>query len=179
MRMVYGRHAIRIGSLEKAFAMPAALYSDYIDDLRGLFEEIDNSPDNFRTFDVHIELAHKGMLFVYEIRKKKGQTDSIYYARMASTGASKQISQKTAYDAVVAFMRHGQFIALTGEQSEMAEFPSCAAAISYRKTGMPDTRSMKMIFLGFAGDDEAAALGSQFDAVATRPYRSSRVWEWQ
>ena len=166
--------------------MPAAFYADYIHDLSALIEQVDTRPDDFRTLDVHIELAHKGMLFVYETTKRKGQTDSIYYARAANTGTSKQISQKTAYEAVHAFMRLGQFIALTGKQATGAdatggreEYPSCAAAISYRKTGMPDTRSMKMIFLGFTEEEQALAHGEAADVVKTRPYSSERVWEWK
>lgn len=166
--------------------MPAALYSDYMDDLRALIEQIDGRPDDFRTLDVHIELAHKGMLFVYETKKGKGQTDSIYYARMASSGANKQISQKTAFDAVSAFMKLGQFVALTGEKTSgdgaiagREEHPSCAVAISYRKTGMPSKRSMKMIFLGFPDDEAALAQGEAGDIVTARPHGSERVWEWK
>ena len=167
--------------------MTAALYSDYMKELNGLFEEIDTRLENFRTLDVHIELAHRGMLFVYETRKKMGQTDSIYYARMARTGTNKQVSQMAAYDAVTAFMRFGQFMALTGQGDDVApvdrEYPSCAFAIAYRKTGMEKATSMKMIFLGFTSDADALAnaeiLKADVALIGTRPFLSDRVWEWK
>lgn len=172
--------------------MTAAFFADYAKDLKVLLDEIDATPENFRSFDLHIDLAHKDLLFVYETKRRLGQTDSIYYARMAKTGANKQLSQKTAYEAVSAFFRLGQFIALTGDfsQAEAGEgasvegdHPTCAVAFTYRKTGMPKAASMKMIFIGFGSDGEALAHGQRLPAApilaSSRPFRSTRVWEWK
>ncbi len=172
--------------------MTAALFADYAKDLKVLLDEIDTKPENFRSFDLHIDLAHRGLLFVYETRRQKGQTDSIYYARMAKTGANKQVSQKTAYDAVSAFLGHAQFLALTGDfaGAEGAEgttvegdYPTCAVAFTYRRTGMEKARSMRMILLGFASDEEAQAHAATVADTPTfasrRPLLSERVWEWK
>jgi len=170
--------------------MTAALFADYVKDLKVLLDEINAVPETFRSFDLHIDLAHKGLLFVYETKRKLGQTDSIYYARMAKTGANKQVSQKTAYDAVSAFFGLGQFVALTGDFADAttgkgvmveSEYPSCAIAFGYRKTGMPKAVSMRMIFLGFTGDADALAHAADEPStlVGTRPFQSERVWEWK
>ena len=71
--------------------MMAALYADYVADLRTLFGELDRRPDLFQTFDVRLELAAAGGLVVYETKRRKGQTDSLYYGRTA-TGATCLIS---------------------------------------------------------------------------------------
>jgi hypothetical protein len=169
--------------------MTAAFFADYARDLKVLLDEIDATPENFRSFDLHIDLAHKDLLFVYETKRRLGQTDSIYYGRMAKTGANKQLSQKTAYDAVSAFFRLGQFLALTGDFPQAGEgasvdgdHPSCALAFTYRRTGMPKAASMRMIFLGFGSDGEAVAHAQSVSAatlVGVRPFRSTRVWEWK
>lgn len=170
--------------------MTAAFFADYVKDLKILFDAIDATPETFRSFDLHIDLAHKDLLFVYETKRKLGQTDSIYYARMAKTGANKQVSQQTAYQAVSAFFGLAQFVALTagsatgGEGAAVdGELPSCAVAFTYRKTGMPKAASMRMIFLGFGSDSDALAhagsVGGTSTLVATRPFRSERVWEWK
>lgn len=172
--------------------MKPALYTDYVKDLQVLFDEIDTTPEKFRSFDLHIDLVHKGMLFVYETRRKLGQTDSIYYARMAKTGASKQVSQKTASDAVAAFFGLGPFVAMTGDLAEAAagappavesQYPSCAVAFTYRRTGMEKAVSMKMIFLGLGDENDAPALtagaANGFTLVDTRPFHAERVWEWK
>ncbi|MBO9098173.1 MULTISPECIES: hypothetical protein [unclassified Rhizobium] len=172
--------------------MTAAFFADYAKDLKVLLDEIDTAPENFRSFDLHIDLAHRGLLFVYETRRKMGQTDSIYYARMAKTGASKQISQKTANDAVSGFFRHGQFLALTGEfagadgaegTTVEGDHPTCAIAFTYRRTGMEKAMSMRLIFLGFSTDDGAMAYATTVADTPTlavsRPFRSARVWEWK
>lgn len=172
--------------------MKAVLFADYVKDLKVLLDEIDTTPGNFRSFDLHIDLAHKGLLFVYETRRKLGQTDSIYYARMAKTGANKQVSQKTAYDAVSAFLGLGEFLALTGNFAGAdgaegtvvdGDHPTCAIAFTYRRTGMPKARSMRLIFLGFS-TGEAAMAHAQAAAdtptlIEKRPFHSDRVWEWK
>ncbi|MGA1801467.1 hypothetical protein [Rhizobium sp. HT1-10] len=172
--------------------MTAALFADYVTDLKVLLDEIDSTPENFRSFDLHIDLAHKGLLFVYETRRKLGQTDSIYYARMAKTGANKQVSQKTAYDAVSAFLGLGQFLALSGNftgadgaegTTVEGDYPTCAIAFTYRRTGMPKARSMRLIFLGFSTDEAAVAHAERVADTPTlidmRPFHSDRVWEWK
>ena len=171
--------------------MKAAFFADYVKDLKVLLDEIDAAPENFRSYDLHIDLAHKGLLFVYETKRRLGQTDSIYYARMAKTGVNKQVSQTTAYDAVSAFLSLGQFAALTGDFADAtaaagatvdADYPTCAVAFTYRRTGMAKAASMRMIFLGFGSDSEVLAHAQTAAAstlVATRPFYSKRVWEWK
>jgi hypothetical protein len=172
--------------------MTAALFADCVNDLKILLDEINATPEKFRSFDLHIDLAHKDLLFVYETKRRLGQTDSIYYARMAKTGANKQVSQQTAYGAVSAFFGLAQFLALTAEKGSAeagegatidGDHPSCAVAFTYRRTGMPKAASMRMIFLGFGSEDEALAhAGRVADPsvlVGTRPWHSQRVWEWK
>jgi hypothetical protein len=172
--------------------MTAALFADYVNDLKILLDKINATPEKFRSFDLHIDLVHKGLLFVYETKRKLGQTDSIYYARMAKTGANKQVSQQTAYGAVSAFFGLAQFLALTGDSGSAqtvegatidGDHPSCAVAFTYRRTGMPKAASMRMIFLGFGSDGEALAhaesVGQTSTLVGKRPWHSQRVWEWK
>ena len=66
--------------------MNAALYADYVADLRGLFTELDRHPERFQTFSAHLELAVAGGLVVYETARRKGQTDNLYYGRPAGAG---------------------------------------------------------------------------------------------
>ena len=166
--------------------MQAAFYADYVADLRTLFLELDRRPELFQTFDVRLELAVAGGLVVYETKRRKGQTDSLYYGRPAEAGANQQISQASAFAALDRFFSLGQFVALAGEagaQAMDARYPHCAVNFSYRKKGQPSARSMLMVFVGF--NDEADALqyvataegGSAF--VTERPCRGAKARWWR
>lgn len=170
--------------------MTVALYSDYIADLRTLFSELDSSPELFQSVAVHLELAVAGSLVVYETKRRKGQTDSLFYGRPTAADTNRQISQATAFAAIDRFLSLGQFIALTAEAGGAASgrtlnagYPHCAANFSYRKKGHPAARSMLMVFVGF--NDEADALqyvSASEDPtafVAERPYRSAKAYEWK
>ncbi|MBB5666046.1 hypothetical protein [Rhizobium leguminosarum] len=175
--------------------MNVALYADYIADLRTLFAELDRHPERFQTFNVRLELVAAGGLIVYETKRRKGLTDSIYYGHSAETSSNHQISQSTAFSAIDRFFALGQFVALAGgidnragsgsasAQAVDAQYPHCAVNFSYRKKGQPVARSMLMVFIGF--NDEADALqrlstiDDPSDLVAERPYRSLKSYEWR
>jgi hypothetical protein len=166
--------------------MRVGLYADYVTDLRALFAELDRHPDIFQSFDARLELAAAGGLVVYETKRRKGQTDSLYYGRSAATGANQQISQAASFAAIDRFFALGQFIALTGTGTQTrpldGQYPHCAVNFSYRKKGQPKARSMLMVFIGL--NDEADALAyvaASEDAsifVAERPHRGERAYEW-
>ncbi len=166
--------------------MQAALYADYIADLRTLFLELDRRPELFQTFDVRLELAAAGGLVVYETKRSKGQTDSLYYGRPAETDARRQISQASAFAALDRFFALGQFLALTGEAGARpmdARYPHCAVNFSYRKKGQPAARSMLMVFVGFNDEadalDHAAAAEGAPAFVTERPCRTAKAYEWK
>ncbi|MBP1852545.1 hypothetical protein [Rhizobium halophytocola] len=140
--------------------MPPALYADLIADLRLLFTELDQTPDRFQTYDVHLELAAAGNVMVYETKRRKGLTDSLYYGRSVKTGTNQQISQATAFAAIERFLALGAFVALADSPQAGtvpdADYPHCAVRFAYRKKGAPKTRSLDMVFVGF--NDKADAL---------------------
>lgn len=175
--------------------MKVAQYADYVAELRALFLELDRRPELFQSFNAHLELAAAGGLVVYETKRRKGQTDSLYYGRSMATGANQQISQTSAFAAIDRFFTLGQFIALTGEADDSvggngpherkvdAQYPHCAVNFSYRKKGQAVARSMLMVFIGF--NDKADLLqyvstaDDQSVFVTERPYRSVRSYEWK
>ncbi|MCR6497472.1 hypothetical protein MUO32_00360 [Shinella sp. CPCC 101442] len=165
--------------------MTVSLYADYIADLRVLFLELDRSPDLFQSIDVHLELAAGGSLVVYETKRRKGQTDSLYYGRPTAGDANRQISQATAFSAIDRFFALGQFIALTGEATQTldTQYPHCAVNFSYRKKGHPAARSMLMVFVGFNDEADAlhyiAAIDDPSVFVSERPYRTAKAYEWK
>ncbi|QRM57045.1 hypothetical protein [Sinorhizobium sp. BG8] len=163
-------------------------YADYIANLRALFSELDRHPEQFQTFNVRLELVAGGGLFVYETKRRKGQTDSLYYARSA-TGANQQISQASAFSAIDRFFALGEFAALTaeaagGQGADVIDtlFPHCAVNFSYRKKGQPVARSMLMVFVGFndTADAERYVETSGSSAfVSERPHYTERSYEWK
>ena len=168
--------------------MTAALYADYIADLRSLFSELDRSPELFQSLSAHLELAVGGSLVVYETKRRRGQTDSLYYGRPTAGETNRQISQATAFAAIDRFFALGEFVALTGEAGTSgpaldARYPHCAVNISYRKKGHPAARSMLMVFAGFNDDGDALQFVSnatdQAAFVVERPHRAQKTYEWE
>ncbi|MCJ8055914.1 hypothetical protein GB928_020020 [Shinella curvata] len=165
--------------------MTVSLYADAIAELRTLFAELDRNPDLFQTFDVRLELAASGSLVVYETKRRKGQTDSLYYGRPGADDANRQISQAAAFAAIDRFFALGQFIALTGEggQALDTQYPHCAVNFSYRKKGHPAARSMLMVFVGFNDEADAAAYVAKSENpaafISRRPYTSAKAYEWK
>lgn len=166
--------------------MQAALYADYVADLRTLFSELDRRPELFQTFAVRLELAAAGGLVVYETKRRKGQTDSLYYGRSAEGGASRQMSQASAFAALDRFLALGEFVALAGEEGARpmdARYPHCAVNFSYRKKGQPAARSMLMVFVGFNDEADALDYVSAADGapafVTERSCRTAKAYEWK
>ena len=170
--------------------MTVALYADYIADLRTLFSELDRSPDLFQSVAVHLELTVAGSLVVYEMKRRRGQTDSLFYGRPTAADTNRQISQATAFAAIDRFLSLGQFVALTADANGAASgrtidagYPHCAVNFSYRKKGQPRARSMLMVFVGFNDEADAqqyvaaAEGGSAF--VTERPCRGAKAYEWK
>lgn len=167
--------------------MTIAFYADYIAELKALFSELDRHPERFQTFDIRVELAAAGNIVVYETRRAKGRTDSLYYGRSAS-GTNRQISQATAFLAIDRFFGFGQFIALDGNAESEAEsaldsrYPHCAVNFSFRRKGHPAARSMLMVFIGFNDDADALDFVSQngdAGVVTQRPFATAQSWEWK
>lgn len=166
--------------------MRVGLYADYVTDLRALFSELDRHPDLFQSFDARLELAAAGGLVVYETKRRKGQTDSLYYGRSAATGTNQQISQAASFAAIDRFFALGQFIALTGTGTQTrpldGQYPHCAVNFSYRKKGQPKARSMLMVLIGLNDEADALAYVAASEGtsvfVAERPHRGERAYEW-
>ncbi|CAN7722357.1 hypothetical protein LJR098_003520 [Rhizobium sp. LjRoot98] len=172
--------------------MSVARYADYIGDLRVLFAELDRRSERFQTFDVRLELVAAGSLVVYETKRRKGQTDSLYYGRSAATGQNQQISQAAAFSAIDRFFALGQFAALTDQvatgkgaesRSVDAQYPHCAVNFSYRKKGQAVARSTLMVFVGFNDEADALDFTSIVEEpgafVAQRPYHTAKSHEWK
>jgi hypothetical protein len=165
-------------------AMTVSFYADYIAELRTLFAELNNESDLFQTLDVHIELIAAGSLVVYETKRRKGQTDTLFYGRPAEATSNRQISRETASAAITHFLSLGQFIALTGQTRQPLEmqYPHCAVNFSYRKKGQSAGRSMLMVFVGFNDDADASAYAASANDpaafVSARPYHTSKAYEW-
>ena len=172
--------------------MTVAQYADYIADLRTLFGELDRRPEVFQTMDVRLELTVAGGLVVYEARRRKGQTDRLYYGRSATSGRHQQISQAAAFTAIDRFFALGQFAALSAKiatdsagqpQSVNAQYPHCAVNFSYRKRGQPESRSMLMVFVGFNNDADASQFAATVDDpsvfVTQRPHAAVTTHEWR
>lgn len=167
--------------------MTPAFYADYVANLRALFQDLDQSTEQYQTFEVHIELAAAGSLIVYESKRRKGLTDSLFYGRAKDGASNQKISQATAFKAIDRFFSLGQFLALTDDASDAPrlneEFPHCAVKFSYRKKGHPKTRSTVMVFIGFNDDADALNHAQSGNAnatlVATRPLQGKHVYEWK
>ncbi|KQV42700.1 MULTISPECIES: hypothetical protein [unclassified Rhizobium] len=168
--------------------MTVAIYADYITELRAVFSELDRHPEDFQTFSVHLELIAAGGVVVYETKRSKGVTDSLYYGRAGEGHPHQQLSKATAFQAIDRFFALGQFLALAQldeSQSPVidAKYPHCAVNFSYRKKGQPKARAMMMVFAGFNDDADAAgflaALEGQSHLVTVRPYRASKFHEWK
>ena len=168
--------------------MDVAFYADYIAGLRSVFAELDQHPERFQTFSLHIDLLAAGNLVVYETKRAKGQTDSVYFGRPASTGTSQKMTQAAAFSAIDRFFGLGQFVALKAETEVDApsvkdEYPHCAVNFTYRKKGEPQFRSMLMIFIGFNDDEDArgfAATGSdRLVQAGERPFSGQKLFEWR
>lgn len=172
--------------------MAVAFYADYIADLRGLFTQLDRHPELFQTFEVRLELAAAGSVIVYETKRRRGQTDSLYYGRSAD-GANQKVAQSSAFSAMDRFFALGQFVALTdpvdgahsgkGAQAAVvnARYPHCAVNFSYRKKGEPVARAM--VFVGFNDDADAdeyvSEAGNGIVLESEQPYRAARLHEWK
>ncbi len=163
--------------------MTASPYADYISDLKAILDDLYERPDRYQTFELHIELAMGASLLVYETKRRKGQTDTIAYARTPDGNA--QIAPATAYQRVASFMAMRNHIALSGEPmiALNEEYPHAVINFEYRAKGAPFKTSMKMIFVGVNDADDAARYlamaGGPGAIVTARPHSSSRLWEWK
>lgn len=168
--------------------MTVALYADYVAELRALFSQLDQHSEDFQTFNVHLELIAAGGVVVYETKRSRGVTDSLYYGRAGEGTPHQKLSKATAFQAIDRFFALGQFLALAQPEAIQspiidANYPHCAVNFSYRKKGQPTARAMMMIFAGFNDDADAthflASQTEQSHLVTARPYRASKFHEWK
>ena len=165
--------------------MSPTLYADLIAELRALFTELDQRPEPFQSFDVHLELAVAGSVLVYETKRSKGETDSLYYGRSARTGETRPISQAAAFTAIDRFFGLGEFVALADRPKDDAapdeNHPHCAVRFAYRRKGEARARSLQMIFIGFSTADDALAYRAATDQalVMARPHFADWAHEWR
>ena len=161
--------------------MTVSFYADYAHDLNATFQELHENPTRFQSYGLHLELKVSDTLVVYETKRRKGVTDSIYYARRPA--GDHQISADTAYKNMSAFLHLGQHVALTGDPvvELSGEYPFLAIDFAFRRLGGSQARSTKMILVGLNDDADAERYAATLPAstlISSRPYRSSHVWEW-
>ena len=109
--------------------------------------------------------------------------DTIAYAR--TPRGNSQVSPAIAYQRLSAFLSMQNHIALTGNPmvSLNEEYPHAVVSFEHRAKGAASKSSMKMLFVGVNGADDA---GRYLDlvrqptaVVSARPYRSNKLWEWK
>jgi hypothetical protein len=175
--------------------MTAAFYRDYIVDLTLRIDDLHTDPDRYQTYDLTMELLAQRNLVSYTMKRQRGQTDSLFYRRDTTNDQGAQLQQHTAFKLFAGFFGLGQFLASTGRTDGLGEqgfaetltadwhYPTCAVHFTYRKKGHPQTSSMKMLFVGLNGDDDAAAyqrmLAREDLLVQDRPFSSPVLWEWK
>jgi hypothetical protein len=163
--------------------MTASLYADYIRDLKITLDDLYERPERYQTFDLHIELAMGSALLVYETKRRKGQTDTIAYARTQKGNA--QIAPATAYQRVSSFLTMQDHIALTGDPMVALneEYPHAVINFEHRVKGAPFKSAMKMIFVGVNDAEDAgrylAMAGEPAAVITSRPHHSAKLWEWK
>ena len=166
--------------------MPA-FYADLTAELRALLTELDRQPELFQTFHVHLELAASGGLVVYEMKRAKGVTDSLFWGRAPSATENRQITQAFAFAAMDRFFSLGEFLALSDDLPAGTvldeTYPCCAVRFAYRKKGSPKARSLSMVFIGFNDEGDALAYGDANAAtvplVVARPLAGDKLHEWR
>jgi hypothetical protein len=163
--------------------MTASRYTDYIQDLKAALDDLHGNSDRYQTFDLHAELAMGANLLVYETRKRKGQIDTMAYAR--TPAGNKPIAPDMARDRVLSFLAMQEHIALTGDPmiSLNEEYPHAVISFEHRVKGAALKKSMKMIFAGVNDAEDAAryvtAAGNPAAIVSARPHSSKKLWEWK
>jgi hypothetical protein len=163
--------------------MIASLYADYVRDLKATLDDLYERADRYQIFDLHIELAMGSALLVYETKRRKGQTETIAYARTAK--GNTQISPAIAYQRVSSFLTMQDHIALTGDPmiDLIEEYPHAVINFEHRAKGVPFKSSTKMIFVGVNGADDAnrylTMTGKPAAVISRRPHHAARLWEWK
>lgn len=161
--------------------MTASLYADYIQDLKATLDDLHERPDRYQSFNLHVELAMGAQLLVYETTRRKGQTDTIAYARTPK--GNSQVSPAIAYQRVAAFLAMQDHIALTGNPmiSLNDEYPHAVVSFEHRAKGAAFKSSMKMLFVGVNDAEDASRylglIGQPAAVVSARPHRSDKLWE--
>ncbi len=164
--------------------MTAALYADAVSDIRSLLTELDRHPERFQTFSLHVDLAASGNLVVYETKRAKGQTDSLYYGRRKGEDAPRKMTQEAAFAAIDRFFALGEFLALADAPEDVLDeaYPHCGVRFSFRKKGAAQSRSLFMVFIGFNDAADALAYAEKRGGaglVSTRPHRGQKLFEWK
>jgi hypothetical protein len=175
--------------------MSAAFYRDYVLDLKARIDDLHADAAAYQTYDLTMEmLAHKNLVS-YAMKRQRGQVDSLFYRRDMATGQRAQMPQQAAYGVFTGFFGLAQFLASTGRAQGLGEeqfaetltsnwdYPTCAVQFSYRKKGQPSASSMKMLFIGVNGDEDAVAYQTRLARpdllIEARPFVSAVLWEWK
>ncbi|MDP9811424.1 hypothetical protein J2W42_004288 [Rhizobium tibeticum] len=175
--------------------MAAALYRDYIVDLKARIDDLHANAERYQTYELTMELLGQKNLVSYSAKKAKGLTEGLSYRRDFATGQDVQMQQQGAYALFSGFFNLGQFLAFTGQEREQDakqfaelltdnwQYPTCAVHFVYRQKGQPKTMSTRMHFVGLNGEAEAAAYEQKAhragSMVQHRPFSSNLFWEWK
>jgi hypothetical protein len=174
--------------------MAAALYRDYIVDLKARIDDLHTNTESYQSYALTMELLAQKNLVSYSAKKAKGLTEGLSYRRDFTTGQAVQMQQESAYALFSGFFNLGQFLAFTGQGREQdakqfAElltdnwhYPTCAVHFDYRRKGQPKTASTRMHFVGLNGEAEATSYEqtARTDSlVLRRPFASVLFWEWK
>jgi hypothetical protein len=175
--------------------MAAALYRDYIVDLKARIDDLHANAERYQTYELTMELLAQMNLVSYSAKKAKGLTEGLSYRRDFTTGQAVQMQQQSACALFSGFFNLGQFLAFTGQGREQDakqfaelltdnwQYPTCAVHFVFRQKGQPKTVSTRMHFVGLNGEAEAAAYEQKThrggSIVQHRPFSSDLFWEWK
>ncbi len=175
--------------------MAAALYRDYIIDLKARIDHLHANAEDYQTYELTMELLAQKHLVSYSEKKVKGQSEGLSYRRDFTTGQAVPMNQQSADALFDGFFNLGQFLAFTGQDREQDamqfaerltdnwQYPTCAVHFVFRQKGHPKTASMRMHFVGLNGEADAVAYEQKGERERTlvqhRPFSSRLFWEWK
>lgn len=169
-------------------------YKDYVSDLKARIDDLRAHVDHHQVYDLRFEVTIGKILVMGAMSCRKGVSDSLFHMADLATGKRNLVTDAKAFEALDYFCGLGQFFALNGgsvdptnaaeigtQLSMQSAYPICALTFSYRKKGQPKAASMKMVFVGFNDDADAAAYRTKLEnphLIVDLPVASPALWEW-